>query len=136
MRIGNDFILFTKKGRQLTCLMLSRTFHDRESIETIICPMPVWDCDSQKPVLQTGGIERVSNLDLVVPCTSGRHNLNWTFVWATYIICCRKRLFIILKLKRSLCRHYKKTFFKFLLYFAVQNGDRTHIKVLAIQNGA
>jgi len=58
MRIGNDFILFTKKGRQLTCLMLSRTFHDRESIETIICPMPVWDCDSQKPILQNGGIER------------------------------------------------------------------------------
>ena len=59
MRIGNDFILFTKKGRQITCLMLSRTFHDNENIDSIIVPMPVWDCDTKKPFLQTGGQERV-----------------------------------------------------------------------------
>ena len=60
MRIGNDFILFTKKGRQITCLMLSRTFHDHENIDSIIVPMPVWDCDTKKPCLQAGGQERVS----------------------------------------------------------------------------
>nr|XP_002131683.1 MORC family CW-type zinc finger protein 2 [Ciona intestinalis] len=58
MRIGNDFILFSKQGRQLTCLMLSRTFHDHENIDSIIVPTPVWDCDTRKPIMQNGGIER------------------------------------------------------------------------------
>ena len=28
MRIGNDFVLFTKKGPTVTCVFLSRTFHE------------------------------------------------------------------------------------------------------------
>jgi len=72
MRIGNDFILFTKKGRQLSCLLLSRTFHDQENIDSIIVPMPVWDADSRRPVLQFGGQERVSALEC-------REKQNWYF---------------------------------------------------------
>lgn len=52
MRIGNDFMLFSKRGRTCTCLMLSRTFLDRERISNIIVPMPVWDADSRKPILE------------------------------------------------------------------------------------
>jgi hypothetical protein len=35
MRIGNDFILFTKKGPTMTCIFLSRTFHDEEQIDEV-----------------------------------------------------------------------------------------------------
>ncbi|XP_039267073.2 ATPase MORC2A-like [Styela clava] len=55
MRIGNDFMLFSKRGRSCTCLMLSRTFLNRERISNIIVPMPVWDADSRKPIYDTGG---------------------------------------------------------------------------------
>jgi len=59
MRIGNDFVLFTKKGTNLSALMLSRTFHDEEQIDAVICPMPVWSSVDNTPVLQEScGIER------------------------------------------------------------------------------
>lgn len=35
MRIGNDFILFTKKGPTMTCVFLSRTFHEEEKIDEV-----------------------------------------------------------------------------------------------------
>lgn len=35
MRIGNDFILFTKKGAAMTCVFLSRTFHEEEKIDEV-----------------------------------------------------------------------------------------------------
>lgn len=35
MRIGKDFILFTKKGNTLTCLFLSRTFHEEEGLDEV-----------------------------------------------------------------------------------------------------
>ena len=35
MRMGNDFILFTKKGDTMSCLFLSRTFHEEEEIEEV-----------------------------------------------------------------------------------------------------
>ena len=35
MRIGNDFILFTKKGPTMTCVFLSRTFHEEEGIDEV-----------------------------------------------------------------------------------------------------
>ena len=35
MRIGNDFILFTKKGPTLTCVFLSRTFHEAEQLDEV-----------------------------------------------------------------------------------------------------
>lgn len=55
MRIGNDFILFTKRDHNLTCLMLSRTFLDRERIDTIIVPMPVWNTDNKRPIYDDKG---------------------------------------------------------------------------------
>lgn len=35
MRIGKDFILFTKKENTLTCLFLSRTFHEEEGLDEV-----------------------------------------------------------------------------------------------------
>lgn len=35
MRIGKDFILFTKKDNTLSCLFLSRTFHEEEGLDEV-----------------------------------------------------------------------------------------------------
>lgn len=53
MRIGNDFILFTKKGPTLTCVFLSRTFHENEQLDEIIVPMPSFDSQTKKPFAKT-----------------------------------------------------------------------------------
>lgn len=50
MRIGKDFILFTKKGDTLTCLFLSRTFHEEEGLDEVIVPLPSWDLKTKKPL--------------------------------------------------------------------------------------
>uniref|UniRef100_A0AAQ5XBY1 CW-type domain-containing protein n=1 Tax=Amphiprion ocellaris TaxID=80972 RepID=A0AAQ5XBY1_AMPOC len=50
MRIGKDFILFTKKGNALTCLFLSRTFHEEEGLDEVIVPLPSWDLRTKEPL--------------------------------------------------------------------------------------
>ena len=50
MRISNDLILFTKKDNLGTCLFLSRTFHQEEHISQIICPMPCFDLNTERPI--------------------------------------------------------------------------------------
>lgn len=50
MRIGKDFILFTKKGDTLTCLFLSRTFHEEEGLDEVIVPLPSWDLKTKHPL--------------------------------------------------------------------------------------
>ncbi|XP_009695237.1 PREDICTED: MORC family CW-type zinc finger protein 2 [Cariama cristata] len=50
MRIGKDFVLFTKKDNTMTCLLLSRTFHEEEGIDEVIVPLPTWNTRSQEPV--------------------------------------------------------------------------------------
>ncbi|XP_036953407.1 ATPase MORC2 isoform X3 [Acanthopagrus latus] len=50
MRIGKDFILFTKKGTTLTCLFLSRTFHEEEGLDEVIVPLPSWDLKTKEPL--------------------------------------------------------------------------------------
>uniref|UniRef100_A0A8C1ZIH0 MORC family CW-type zinc finger 2 n=1 Tax=Cyprinus carpio TaxID=7962 RepID=A0A8C1ZIH0_CYPCA len=50
MRIGKDFILFTKKDDKLTCLFLSRTFHEEEGLDEVIVPLPSWDAKTQQPL--------------------------------------------------------------------------------------
>ncbi|XP_068767400.1 ATPase MORC2 isoform X3 [Struthio camelus] len=50
MRIGKDFILFTKKDNTMTCLFLSRTFHEEEGIDEVIVPLPTWNTRSREPV--------------------------------------------------------------------------------------
>ncbi|NWS68902.1 MORC2 protein, partial [Crotophaga sulcirostris] len=50
MRIGKDFILFTKKDNTMTCLLLSRTFHEEEGIDEVIVPLPTWNAQSREPV--------------------------------------------------------------------------------------
>ncbi|XP_009077528.1 PREDICTED: MORC family CW-type zinc finger protein 2 [Acanthisitta chloris] len=56
MRIGKDFILFTKKDNTMTCLLLSRTFHEEEGIDEVIVPLPTWSARSCEPV--TDNIEK------------------------------------------------------------------------------
>ncbi|XP_053558192.1 LOW QUALITY PROTEIN: ATPase MORC2-like [Bombina bombina] len=50
MRIGKDFILFTKKGDTMTCLFLSRTFHEEEGIDEVIVPLPTWNAKTFEPL--------------------------------------------------------------------------------------
>ncbi|XP_062446103.1 ATPase MORC2 isoform X2 [Rhea pennata] len=50
MRIGKDFILFTKKDNTMTCLFLSRTFHEEEGIDEVIVPLPTWNARNREPV--------------------------------------------------------------------------------------
>ncbi|CAJ0963546.1 unnamed protein product, partial [Mesorhabditis belari] len=40
MRIGKDFILFTKKKELRTCLFLSRTFHEGNNLKEVFVPTP------------------------------------------------------------------------------------------------
>nr|XP_013799142.1 PREDICTED: MORC family CW-type zinc finger protein 2 [Apteryx mantelli mantelli] len=56
MRIGKDFILFTKKDNTMTCLFLSRTFHEEEGIDEVIVPLPTWNTQSGEPV--TDNVEK------------------------------------------------------------------------------
>ncbi|KAM6156270.1 ATPase MORC2 [Rhynchocyon petersi] len=56
MRIGKDFILFTKKDNTMTCLFLSRTFHEEEGIDEVIVPLPTWNAQTQEPV--TDNVEK------------------------------------------------------------------------------
>ncbi|XP_027719642.1 MORC family CW-type zinc finger protein 2 isoform X1 [Vombatus ursinus] len=52
MRIGKDFILFTKKDDTMTCLFLSRTFHEEEGIDEVIVPLPTWSACTQEPITE------------------------------------------------------------------------------------
>ncbi|XP_029474891.1 ATPase MORC2 isoform X3 [Rhinatrema bivittatum] len=53
MRIGKDFILFTKKEDTMTCLFLSRTFHEEEGIdEQVIVPLPTWSSHTRDPITE------------------------------------------------------------------------------------
>ncbi|XP_040859546.1 ATPase MORC2 isoform X2 [Ochotona curzoniae] len=56
MRIGKDFILFTKKEDTMTCLFLSRTFHEEEGIDEVIVPLPTWHARTREPV--TDNVEK------------------------------------------------------------------------------
>lgn len=52
MRMGKDFILFTKKEDKLTCLFLSRTFHEEEGLDEVIVPLPSWNAQTKQPLTQ------------------------------------------------------------------------------------
>ncbi|XP_028715583.1 ATPase MORC2B-like [Peromyscus leucopus] len=56
MRIGKDFILFTKKEDTMSCLFLSRTFHEEEGIDEVIVPLPSWNTQTGEPV--TDNVEK------------------------------------------------------------------------------
>ncbi|KAJ8044082.1 MORC family CW-type zinc finger protein 2 [Holothuria leucospilota] len=53
MRVGRDFILFTKQGQTMTCLMMSRTFLEEEQIKEVIVPMPSFDSRNRRPLAKT-----------------------------------------------------------------------------------
>uniref|UniRef100_A0A4W3K8N4 CW-type domain-containing protein n=1 Tax=Callorhinchus milii TaxID=7868 RepID=A0A4W3K8N4_CALMI len=49
MRIGNDFILFTKKGNTMSCILISRTFCEKEGVDKVIVPLPSWHVITKEP---------------------------------------------------------------------------------------
>ncbi|XP_055965396.1 MORC family CW-type zinc finger protein 1 [Sorex fumeus] len=42
MRIGKDFILFTKKKETMTCVFFSQTFCEKEGLNEVVVPIPSW----------------------------------------------------------------------------------------------
>jgi len=50
MRIGNDMILFTKRDGVLTCLFLSRTFHEEEKIDEVVVPLPAFKATDKSSI--------------------------------------------------------------------------------------
>nr|XP_032830025.1 ATPase MORC2-like [Petromyzon marinus] len=51
MRIGRDMIILTKQAATMSCLLLSRTFHEEEKIEEVIIPLPSWRNDNMEVIL-------------------------------------------------------------------------------------
>ncbi|KAK7088182.1 ATPase MORC2A-like [Littorina saxatilis] len=54
MRLGNDLIMFTKKGLTMSCLFLSRTFHEEEGIDEVIVPLPSFEAGTRRPLTKGG----------------------------------------------------------------------------------
>ncbi|EPQ01916.1 MORC family CW-type zinc finger protein 1 [Myotis brandtii] len=50
MRIGKDFILFTKKEETMTCVFFSQTFCEGEGLSEVVVPMPSWLTKNREPV--------------------------------------------------------------------------------------
>ncbi|XP_075764523.1 MORC family CW-type zinc finger protein 1 isoform X4 [Pelodiscus sinensis] len=51
MRIGKDFILFTKKEDTMTSVLFSQTFCETEGIDEMIVPITSWSKSTRKPVI-------------------------------------------------------------------------------------
>nr|XP_056714156.1 MORC family CW-type zinc finger protein 1 [Euleptes europaea] len=51
MRIGKDFILFTKKESTMTCLLFSQTFCEAEGLTEVIIPIPSWSSTTRNPII-------------------------------------------------------------------------------------
>ncbi|KAJ1372876.1 ATPase morc2 [Parelaphostrongylus tenuis] len=51
MRIAKDFIMFTKKDGLLTCLLLSRTFHEKYSLKEVFVPVASFTLESGSAVM-------------------------------------------------------------------------------------
>lgn len=66
MRIGKDMILFTKKGEIVSCLFLSRTFHEREDIHEVIVPMPSWNHKTREPFIGENQTLETHNLEVEI----------------------------------------------------------------------
>ncbi|XP_070572349.1 ATPase MORC2A-like isoform X2 [Ptychodera flava] len=68
MRIAKDLILFTKKGETMSCLFLSRTFHEEESIEEVIVPIPSFDSSTKTSLASTNSeLEKhMQEMDLIL----------------------------------------------------------------------
>ncbi|CAM4458727.1 unnamed protein product [Lepidochelys kempii] len=56
MRIGKDFILFTKKEDTMTCVIFSQTFCEAEGLNEMIVPITSWSRSTRKPVM--GDLEK------------------------------------------------------------------------------
>uniref|UniRef100_A0A8D0HWR5 MORC family CW-type zinc finger 1 n=2 Tax=Sphenodon punctatus TaxID=8508 RepID=A0A8D0HWR5_SPHPU len=52
MRIGKDFILFTKREDTMTCVLFSQTFCEREGLSEVVVPIPSWSRSTRNPVVE------------------------------------------------------------------------------------
>ncbi|XP_058152442.1 MORC family CW-type zinc finger protein 1 [Dasypus novemcinctus] len=51
MRIGKDFILFTKKEETMTCVFFSQTFCEKEGLSEVVVPIPSWLTRTRESVM-------------------------------------------------------------------------------------
>ena len=65
MRIGNDLMVFTKKDKAMSCLFLSRSFHEEECIDEVIVPLPSFDKGTRKPMNSNKGKKHEVEMDLI-----------------------------------------------------------------------
>lgn len=65
MRIGNDLMVFTKKDNTMSCLFLSRTFHEEEGIDEVIVPIPSFEIGTRKPMPSSRGKKHEIEMDLI-----------------------------------------------------------------------
>lgn len=56
MRIAKDMILFTKRDGRLTCMMISRSFHEAERLDEVIVPIPAFDAAQKQPFLGSSSL--------------------------------------------------------------------------------
>uniref|UniRef100_T1JMG3 Morc S5 domain-containing protein n=1 Tax=Strigamia maritima TaxID=126957 RepID=T1JMG3_STRMM len=66
MRIANDMILFTKKSGIMTCLMLSRTFHEEDKISEVIVPLPSFNSCGLSPVYGKGKSQEHHEIEMAL----------------------------------------------------------------------
>ncbi|XP_028639430.1 ATPase MORC2B [Grammomys surdaster] len=97
MRIGKDFILFTKKEDTMSCLFLSRTFHEEEGIDEVIVPLPTWKTQTQEPV--TDNMEKFAIETELIYKYSPFHNVEEVMTQFTKISGTSGTLVIIFNLK-------------------------------------
>ncbi|ESP04127.1 hypothetical protein LOTGIDRAFT_224130 [Lottia gigantea] len=64
MRIGNDLMVFTKKGLTMSCLFLSRTFHEEEGIDEVIVPLPSFEVGTRTPLSQGSRSEEKHEVEM------------------------------------------------------------------------
>ncbi|XP_020855508.1 MORC family CW-type zinc finger protein 1 [Phascolarctos cinereus] len=50
MRIGKDFILFTKKEETMSCIFLSQTFCESEGLSEVVVPIPSWSSRTKESI--------------------------------------------------------------------------------------
>ncbi|VDK20280.1 unnamed protein product [Taenia asiatica] len=66
MRIGNDMILFTKRGGIFSCVFLSRTFHETEKLDEVIVPLPTFRVSDRSPYISSPDEQKKHEVEMQI----------------------------------------------------------------------